>query len=327
MHSPLSRRAFLGTGLSLPALAPGAAMAQAYPDRSLRLIVPFTPGGTVDLVGRLVGNKLSQNIGQPIVIENRGGAGGGIGSVATARSAPDGYTFMVGSTSTVSILPQINSQAGYDPERDFTALSQAAYVPHVLVINTDIPARNLTELVAWAKQDGRGLAMGSSIGTPHHLAAELLHQSTGVEVIHVPFRGGGETHAALVSGTIQASFVELSVAAPHMASGRLRAVAIASRERVPSQPDLPTIIEQGYPNFEITSWFGFFLPKATPAGISARLGEEVIKATRDPEVTERLTTVGATVVASRPPEFEQFIQRERAKWAVAIRALNITDRS
>ncbi|MDO9712663.1 Bug family tripartite tricarboxylate transporter substrate binding protein [Paracraurococcus lichenis] len=316
----LSRRALLAA-----LAAPSVARAQDYPDRPLRLIVPFGPGGTVDLVGRLVGNRLSQTIGQPVVIENRGGASGAIGSVAAARAAPDGYTFLVGSTTTISIYPQLEPNAGYDPARDFIGLSQAAYVPHVLVINPQIPATSIAELLAWTKARREPLALGDGgVGTPHSLAGEILAQAAGIEVLHVTYKGGGEAHAALIAGTVNAASVELSVASPYMRNGQMRAVGIAARERAPGFPDLPTFIEQGFPDYEITSWFGFFAPSHTPEAIAARLEEAVVRATLDPEVKDKLTAAGATVVGSGRGPFEAHLARERAKWGAAIRLAGVT---
>jgi tripartite-type tricarboxylate transporter receptor subunit TctC len=321
MHAPFSpsRRRILSS-VALAGLLPGLARAQSFPDRPLRLIVPFGPGGTVDLVGRLVGNQMSQTIGQPVVVENRGGASGSIGSTALARAAPDGYTFMVGSTTTISILPQIDPNSAYKPERDFIGLSQAAYVPHVLVVNNDVPARNLQELVAFIKRQGKPLAIGDGgIGTPHYLASEIFRQAVGIEVLHVSYRGGGEVHADLISGTLQAASVELSVASPYMRSGQLRAIGIAARKRSPAFPDLPTFIEQGIPDYEITSWFGFFAPIRTPADIARRLETEITAALRDPEVQDKLAKAGATAVGSSARDFAEHIAREQVKWSAAIR--------
>ncbi|WP_458098247.1 Bug family tripartite tricarboxylate transporter substrate binding protein [Roseomonas sp. WA12] len=321
MHAPfsLSRRRILSS-VALAGLSPGLARAQRYPDRPLRLIVPFGPGGTVDLVGRLVGNQMGQTIGQPVVIENRGGASGSIGSAALARATPDGYTFMVGSTTTISILPQIDPNSAYKPERDFIGLSQAAYVPHVLVVNNDVPARNVQELVTFVKGQGKPLAMGDGgIGTPHYLASEIFRQAAGIDVLHVSYRGGGEVHADLISGTIQAASVELSVASPYMRTGQLRAIGIASRERSPAFPDLATFIEQGIPDYEITSWFGFFAPIRTPEDVARRLETEIGVALRNPEVQDKLIKAGATVVGSSAKEFAEHIVREHVRWGTAIR--------
>ncbi|WP_424813512.1 Bug family tripartite tricarboxylate transporter substrate binding protein [Roseococcus sp. YIM B11640] len=313
MTAHWGRRGLLGgAGASLLGLL---ARAQSFPDRTLRLVVPFTPGGTVDLVGRLVATRVSQTIGQPMVVDNRGGASGEIGSVFVARAAPDGYTTLVGSTTTISISPQVNPQLTYNPERDFRPLAWVGYVPQVLCVRPDLPARNLQELIALMKANRAPLSFGSGgPGGPHYMAGERLRCSAGAEINQVPYRGGGAVHADLVAGHIDCAFIELSVASPYMREGRLRAVAIAARERHADFPELQTVIEQGIPDFEITSWFGIYAPIATPDAIAKKLSDEILAALQDGEVRARLTTAGATVVAGDPARLAEHMVRERAKW-------------
>lgn len=315
MTASLDRRGFLG-GAGLALLA-APARAQAFPDRTLRLVVPFTPGGTVDLVGRLVATRVSQTIGQPMVVDNRGGAGGEIGSVFVARAAPDGYTMLVGSTTTISISPQVNPQLSYNPERDFRPLAWVGYVPQVLCVRPTLPVHDLPQLVAHMKANPSSpLSFGSGgPGGPHYMAGERLRCSTGTQITQVPYRGGGAVHTDLVAGHIDGAFIELSVASPYMREGRMRPIGLAARERHVDFPDLPTLIEQGLPDFEITSWFGIYAPLATPDPIAAKLSEEIIAALHDAEVRSRLSTAGATVVAGNPADLAGHMLRERAKWA------------
>lgn len=314
MMSSMGRRGFLGgTGLALLA-APGHA--QTFPDRPLRLVVPFTPGGTNDLVGRMIATRVSQTIGQPMVVDNRGGAAGEIGSVFVARAPADGYTMLTGSTTTISINPIVNQQLSYNPERDFRPISFIGYVPLVLCLRLDLPVRNLPELVAYMKANrSNPLSFGSSgPGGPHYLAGERLRCSAGVEITHVPYRGGGAVHTDLVAGHLDGAFIELSVASPYIREGRMRPIGLAARERHVDFPDLPTLSEQGIADFEITSWFGIYAPAATPDPIAKKLSDEVVAALQDPEVRSRLAAAGATVVAGDAAALAQHMVRERAKW-------------
>jgi tripartite-type tricarboxylate transporter receptor subunit TctC len=314
MTISLDRRGFLG-GAGLALLA-APARAQGFPDRTLRLVVPFTPGGTNDLVGRLIATRVGQTIGQPMVVDNRGGAAGEIGSVFVARSAPDGYTMLTGSTTTISINPLVNQQLSYNPERDFRPLCFVGYVPLVLCVRPTLPVHDLRELTAYMKSNTAPLSFGSSgPGGPHYMAGERLRCSTGTEITQVPYRGGGAVHTDLVAGHLDASFIELSVASPYMREGRMRPIALAARERHADFPDLPTLIEQGMPDFEITSWFGIYAPIATPDPVAAKLSQEIVAALHDAEVRSRLTAAGATVVAGDAAQLAGHMVRERAKWS------------
>ncbi|MDB5376603.1 MAG: tctC [Rubritepida sp.] len=313
MTTSLDRRGFLG-GAGLALLA-APARAQTFPDRTLRLVVPFTPGGTNDLVGRLIATRVGQTIGQPMVVDNRGGASGEIGSVFVARAAPDGYTMLTGSTTTISINPLVNPQLSYNPERDFRPLCWVGYVPLVLCVRTSLPVHDLQELVAYMKSATTPLSFGSAgPGGPHYLAGERLRCSSGTEITHVPYRGGGAVHIDLVAGHLDGAFIELSVASPYLREGRLRPIGLAARERHVNFPDLPTLIEQGIPDFEITSWFGIYAPVATPDPIAAKLSQEMVAALHDPEVRARLTAAGATTVAGDAAQLAEHMVRERAKW-------------
>lgn len=314
MTSSLDRRGFLG-GAGLALLA-SPARAQPFPDRPLRLVVPFTPGGTNDLVGRLIATRVGQTIGQPMVVDNRGGAGGEIGSVFVARSAPDGYTLLTGSTTTISINPLVNPQLSYNPDRDLRPLCWVGYVPLILCVRTSLPARNLQELIAHMKASPTPLSFGSGgTGGPHYLAGERLRCSSGTEITHVPYRGGGAVHTDLVAGHLDGAFIELSVASPYIREGRMRPIGLAARERHANFPDVPTLSEQGIPDFEITSWFGIYAPVATPDAVAKKLSDEIVAALHDAEVRSRLTAAGATVVAGDAAALAEHMVRERAKWS------------
>jgi tripartite-type tricarboxylate transporter receptor subunit TctC len=324
-----SRRRVLGTlaaGATLghSALDPGALRAETYPTRLVRLIVPFSPGGTVDLIGRMVGKKLTETLGQPVVVDNRGGASGAIGTVAAAQAAPDGYTLLVGSTTTITILPQLKSTVGYDPLKDFVPLTFAAYVPHLLVVHPSLPVKTVPELVAFAKAQREPLTVADGgIGTPHYLALEIFKRLTGIEVLHVPYKGGGAVLADLLSGQIQAATVEQTVATPFVESGQLRPLGISTATRSPLLPTLPTVAEQGVPGYETISWFGFFAPAKTPSDIVAQLSAKMAQAVQADDTRAALTKVGATPVGSTGVEFSRLIDRELAKWGDAIKASGV----
>jgi tripartite-type tricarboxylate transporter receptor subunit TctC len=298
--------------------------AETFPTRPIRVIVPFTPGGTVDLIGRVVGKRLGDELGQPVVVDNRGGASGAIGTVAAANAAPDGYTLLVGSTTTITILPQIKAHAGYEPLKDFAPLAFVGYVPHVLVVNPSVPVKTVPELVAFAKSRSDPITFADGgIGTPHYLAVEIFRRLTGIEVLHVPYRGGGAVLADLLTGQVQAGSVEQTVATPLIETGQLRPLGISSAARSPVNPTLPTIAEQGVPGYEITSWFGFFAPAKTPPEIIAVLSAAAAKAIQAPETREALAKVGATTVGSTGADFTRFIEREMDKWGGAIRQAGV----
>jgi len=310
----------LGTGLLLSAALPANAQ---VPDKPIRVIVPFTPGGTVDLIGRTVAAKMGENLGRPVVVENRGGASGAIGSVAAVKSAPDGTTLLVGSTTTISIRPQIAPSPGYDPAKDLVPVSIAAYVPHVLVVTPSLPVKSIAELVARYKAAKAPVSMAHGGLGPHFLAGELFRNATGVEITQVAYKGGGEVLKDLIAGHVQFASVELSVSAPLMQRGQIRAIGISALRRDAGWPDLPTVAEQGLPGYEITSWFGFFAPAGTPAEVVAALNAEIAKALHDPATNERLTRVGLTVMGGSVAEGAAFVAKEGQKWGRVIRQAGV----
>lgn len=305
----------LGSGFAFVQPA-GAA---EWPEKTIRVIVPFTPGGTVDLIGRTLANKMSQNLGKPVIVENRGGASAMIGTAAAVNSPPDGYTLLIGSTTSISIRPQMLPALAFDVNKDLTPISLAAYVPHVILVNPNVPAANLKELVAWGKANQKPVTFADGgQGTPHSLSTHILAKGFGAEFLPVSFKGGGEVFNALLAGVVNAGSVELSVSTPFMLSGKLRAIAIAAPKRDPKWPDLPTVAEQGLPGYETTSWFGVFTPAHTPPDLVAKLTAEVRKVFNDPAVRESLSKVGLTPVGNNQEDFIAHIQRENAKWERAI---------
>jgi tripartite-type tricarboxylate transporter receptor subunit TctC len=307
--------------LAVVLCAANAALAQSWPSKPLKMIVPFPPGGAVDILGRAISTKLSDALGQGVVVENRAGAGGAVGSEAAAKSAPDGYTFLMGSTSTISINPALVSKPTYDPEHDFVPVSQVAFVPHMLVAAMSVPASNLKEFIAYAKANPGKLNYASAgSGTPHHIAGEMFKQLAGVDMIHVPYKGTGPAINDLLAGQVSFMSVEILAALPHVRAGKLRALGVATPARSDVAPEVPTVAEAGLPGFEVTAWYGVFAPAGTPPEALKRVAAEVAKAVAAADFRERLSNLGAAPVGSTPEAFETFLKAENARWAKAVKA-------
>jgi tripartite-type tricarboxylate transporter receptor subunit TctC len=297
------------------------ASGQSYPSRAIRLIVPFPPGGAVDILGRAIATKLGDALGQQVLIENRAGAGGALGGEVAAKAAPDGYTLLMGSTTTMSINQYLYAKLPYDPARDFVPVTLVAFVPHVLVAGPSVPAQNLRDFIAYAKANPGKLNYASAgNGTPHHIAAEMFRQMAGVDMVHVPYKGTGPALTDLVGGQVSFMSVEILAAMPMVSAGKLHALGVATAQRNPSAPNLPTVAEAGLPGFEVTSWYGVLAPAGTPREISGRLATEIAKAVASNDFRERLTALGATPVGNTPDEFGTFMRRESAKWEKAVKA-------
>jgi tripartite-type tricarboxylate transporter receptor subunit TctC len=299
-----------------------ASLGQAFPAKPIRLIAPFPPGGALDLIARGVGAKLSESLGQPVVVENRAGASGAIGSEAVARSAPDGYTLLLGATTTHGINPAFNPKSlPYDAVKDFTPVSLVATIPHALVVNASSPVHSVQDLVRLGRM--RSLNYGSAgNGSPHHLAAELFKSLTGIRAVHVPYKGSGPALADLMAGNIDFVSVEYAAAEPHVKSGKLRALALATRERVPGI-DLPTVAEAGYPGFEVTSWYAIFGPAGMPPEITAKLSSEIHKAVTQTDLRDRLKGLGTTPIGSTPEELAAFQRDDIALWTRVVKSAGI----
>jgi tripartite-type tricarboxylate transporter receptor subunit TctC len=299
---------------------PAWAGAQGYPNKPIRLVVPFPPGGAVDAIGRIIGLRLGEVFGHTVVIDNRGGAAGAIGSEVAARAAPDGYTLLVGSTSTISINPALNSRLNYNPQRDFVGVSLVVYVPHILLVNASVPASSVKEFVAYAKMQKKPLTYASvGTGSPHHLAGEIFKGMTGIDMVHVPYTGSGPALIGLMGGQVHFQSLDMPAVLPHLQSGKLKALAIAAAKRDPLLPDLPTVAESGLPGFEISGWYGIFAPAKTPKGIVAKLSGEIGRFLAAPEGRAALAKIGVNVLGGTPEEFAAYVRREDAKWSKAIR--------
>ncbi len=303
------------------AFAALSAHAQPFPNKPIRLIAPFPPGGEIDLVARGLGQKMTESMGQPVVIENVAGAAGAIGSERVAKSAPDGYTILLGATTTHAINPALNAKLAYDALKDFTPISLVTTIPHVLVVNAAVPATTLAEFVKLAKSKP-GLPYGSAgNGSPHHLAGALFANLAGFEATHVPYKGVGPSIADLISGQISFMSVGVTAADPHVKSGKVRPLALAAPARLPGY-DVPTYGEQGYKGFEIMAWYAVFAPAGLPPEITSRLSSEVAKGTNSPDFRERLKALGATPVGGTSQELAAHVRTEIDRWTRAGKVAN-----
>ncbi|HEV2563649.1 MAG TPA: tripartite tricarboxylate transporter substrate binding protein [Microvirga sp.] len=319
-----TRRAMLGLALSASAgLISGVALSQpaAYPSRPVRLIVPFTPGGTTDIFARLVGEKLSQSLGQQFVIENRGGAGGNIGTDAVAKADPDGYTLVMGTVGTHAINPSLYAKMPYDALNDFAPVAYVAGVPNLMVVSPKkVKATTVQEFIAEAKAAPGKMTMASSgNGTSIHLSGELFKQMTGIEMPHVPYRGSGPAVNDLIGGQVDVMFDNLPSSIEQVRSGNLRALAVTSSKRSPAIPDKPTLAEAGLTGFEASSWFALFAPKGTPSEITTKLNQEVRKALETPELQKRFADLGGEIRPMSPDELMAYVRAEHEKWAKVVK--------
>jgi tripartite-type tricarboxylate transporter receptor subunit TctC len=303
------------------AVAAGGALAQAYPAKPVRLIVPFPPGGTTDLLARTLAARLSESLGQQVVVENRAGATGNIGADAAAKSAPDGYTLVIGQASNLAINPTLmGRQLPYDPVKDFAPVTLLASTPNVLVVHPSLPVRSVRDLVALAKaKPGTINYATSGNGSPGHFCAELLNKLAGIRMVHIPYKGAGPALIDVVGGHASLYFTSMPSAQPFVPSGRLRVIAQTSVVRSPSMPDLPTVAEAGYPGYDITSWWGVLTPAGVPKDIAGRLHTEIVRIANTAEVKERLNGMGTDVVTNTPEQFAAYIKAEIAKWAKVIK--------
>ena len=306
---------------ALRAAAP--ALSQQYPARPIRFIVPFPPGGTLDITARIMQPKLSESLGQPIVIENRGGAGGVVGTEAAVRSAPDGYTFLF--TFSAHTMNPALYKLPYDVERDFAPVSLLVSVPQPIAANPSAPAKTLRELVAAAKERPGFYAYASpGSGTPGHIAAELLKRRAGIDMVHVPYKGGAPALADTIAGQVPFLFLTAPAGLPSARSGKLRALAVTTLKRNPAAPEIPTVAEElNLPDYEVDTWLALFAPAKTPEAIVARMHKEVARVLHLPEVKQRLIEQSADPVGSSPEELGRVVKTELRKWADVVRSANI----
>jgi tripartite-type tricarboxylate transporter receptor subunit TctC len=311
------------------ALAAGAflcapASAQDYPSRPIRIIVPFAPGGVADNSARVVADKLGQRLNQQVVVENRPGASGNIGSEQVARAAPDGYTLLLGFDGTMVVNPHTLPKMPFDTLRDFAPVTKLGDATLILVAHPSVPAKSVAELVAYSKTQSGGLAYGSSGtgGTPH-LAGEMLKQRTGANLVHVPYKGGGQAIIDAVSGQIPLTYTAVATSQQYIKQGRLKAIAVSSDKRSSSLPDVPTFIESGVPDFVVTSWTGILAPANTPKPIVDRLQKEIAAVLADPDVKARYEVLGIEPVGNTPEQFAAQIKADLAKYEKVVKQANI----
>ena len=299
-----------------------AAQAQQYPSKPIKIVVPWPPGGAVDTIGRLVADNITGQLGQPVLVDNRAGAAGAIGSDVVAKAEPDGYTLLMGSTTVISVNPALQ-KLPYQPS-DFAPITMVAFVPHMLVIPADVPANNLREFIAYVKsKPGQVSYASAGPGTPHHIAGEMFKSMAGVDMLQVPYKGTGPALIDLLAGRVQFMSVEAVAALPHVKAGKLKALGVATPQRNQLAPDVPTVAEAGLPGFEVTSWYGVVAPKGVPRQAAATLAGAISKALETPGFREKLSGMGATPVGGTPEQFGELLTRENAKWAKAIKDANI----
>jgi tripartite-type tricarboxylate transporter receptor subunit TctC len=309
-------------GLAL-ALLPAAALAQDYPARTVRIIVPFSPGGGTDLIARMLAQKLTESLGATFIVENRPGAGGAVGTAIVAKSPPDGYTLVVVSSSH-SINPSVQKSLPYDTRRDLASVSLLMSGPALLVTHPSVPAATVKELIALARAKPGALAFGSAgFGTPPHLGAELFKIMAKVDMTHVPYKGNASAFIDVMSGEISVMFPNIVSGLPHVRRGKMRGMAVSSKQRSPIAPEIPTVDESGLPGYEMGSWFGLVAPAGTPAPVIGKLQQATANALRLPDVREKLLAQGAEPIGSTPEEFNSFLDSEIARWAKVIKTSNM----
>jgi tripartite-type tricarboxylate transporter receptor subunit TctC len=309
------KKLLIGIGL---ALCSCLVAAQPYPSKPIRLVVAFPPGGPTDIIARLLGPKLTEVLGQPIVIENRTGAGGNVPTAQVAKSPADGYTLLVHS-SAYAVNPSLFDNAGYDPEKDFVPIAIVASQANLIVVHADFPAKTLAELLQLAKREKLAYASPSSGTTPHLTAENLFRVRAKVDITHVPFKGGGPATAALLSGQPPIGTLAVSGPLANIKAGKLRALASSSARRLPSLPDVPTLVELGYPDMEDYTWVGMFAPSGTPAEATQKLSDAVLRAVQNPDIRDRLDALAFEITAAPLKETADHVRREVAKWAKVVR--------
>jgi tripartite-type tricarboxylate transporter receptor subunit TctC len=300
--------------------APLTATAQAYPAKPITIIVPFSAGGTTDILARVIGQALNKELGQSVIVDNRAGAGGNIGGALAAKAAADGYTLFMGTVGTHAINQSLYKKMPFDPVKDFAPLTRVAMVPNLLVANPAKPYKSVQELIAFAKANRGKVNFGSSgSGSSIHLSGELFNALARVDMVHVPYKGSAPAVSDLLGGQIDIMFDNLPSAIQHVRAGKLRPLAVTTAKRSPELPDVPTIAEAGVPGYEATSWFGMFAPAATPAPVVAKLNAALVKVLADPEVKKKLAEQGAEPYSEKPEQFAEFIRKETAKWSKVVK--------
>jgi tripartite-type tricarboxylate transporter receptor subunit TctC len=316
---------FLATLIGATALAMAPlASAQTYPTKPIKLVVTFAPGGGADFVARVIAAKLTDALGQPVVVDNRAGAGGAIGSELVAKSPPDGYTLLLGAAGTMTILPHLQGKVPFDSIKDFEPIGLAGSSPFVLALSPTVPANTVAELTALAKASPGKFNYGSSgNGGAPHLAGELYKSTTGISIVHVPYKGLAPAITDLLGGQVQILFADVGLIAPHLKSGKLKAIAVTGKERSTTLPELPTMIEAGVPGYLAGTWYGILAPAGTPSAIVTRLNVELVKILASPDVKSQFVGQGIEPAGGHPEVFAVLIKDDYAKWAKLIREANI----
>lgn len=318
----ITRRTVLGSSLAAVGLAAQDASAQTWPARPIKIIVPYAPGGSSDIIARAISQPLSEALKQSVIVENRAGANGNLGADAVAKSAPDGYTLLLCDVGALAISPSVYAKLPFDPSKDLRGVTMLAYSPHMLAVHPSVKANNLKELVALSKTADLNFAV-TAMGSAPHLAGVAVERASGAKWTYVPYKGGAQAVADTIAGQTQVLMNGMLATWPHVQSGKLKVLAISKRSRMPLIADVPTLAEQGLTDFESGTWQGALVANGTPPAILARLNAELIKAIRSPEVRARLTGQGAEVVTMSPTEQDQLFNRERARWAQVVAAANI----
>jgi tripartite-type tricarboxylate transporter receptor subunit TctC len=314
-------RTFLAA-LALAACASGAALAQPYPTRPIHIIAPYPAGGGYDFLSRLLGAEMSKSFGQPVVVENKSGANGNIGTDAAAKAAPDGYTLLMGGNSPLALNVGLY-KLPYDPVKDFAPISRVATQPNLLAAHPKVPVKSVAQLIEYAKANPGKLAYGSAgNGSPQHLAAELLKRMAGIDLVHVPYKGAAPNAAALLAGEVAIAFNVILLPLPQVQAGRLTGLAVASSKRSPLAPDIPTMTELGFP-IDIDTWYGLLAPAGTPREIIAKLNAETLRILNLPETLERTRSQGIELGGSTPEEFAALIKSDIAKWSKAVKEIGV----
>ena len=320
----ITRRSLIAaSGLAALGLSARAAPADNWPQRPVRLVVPFPPGGGTDNVGRILSARLSEVWGQQVIIENRGGAGSNIGNEVVARATPDGYTILFGAFP-LATNKFIYASLAYDPVADLTPITLIGTFPNILVVPNTSPAKTVLELIAYAKANRGDITFGSAgIGTSPHLNGELFKRMAGIEMTHIPYRGAGPSIIDLVGGRLSLMFNTSGALLPHVRAGRLRALAVSSGKRFSAEPNIPTVAESGVPGFDVTSWYALFAPAKTPREIVQKINADAVAAMREPQIRQRLEGLGLEVVGSTPQAMGEFLRAEMVKWEPVIKAAGI----
>ena len=310
----------MATGLAMLCAVPSHTLAQAYPAKPVRLVVGFPAGGPTDIVSRTLAPRLTESLGQTVIVENRGGAGGVIATEQVSKAPPDGHTLLMGTIGGIAVAMSLLPNRGYDSLRDLAPITQAVTVTNLVVVHPSVPAKNVKELLAIARtKPGRLNYASSGNGTVTHLAGELFKLMGKVDITHVPFKGGAPALTALISGEVDLSYENSLVVTPHVKAGKVKALAVTGTKRSQLMPDLPTVSESGLPGYDASGWYGLFAPAATSKAIIARLNQEAVKALRQPDVIRTLSSQGAEPVGNSPEEFTAFVKSEISKWAHLVK--------